>query len=97
MNDWVVDYLRQADHLASTGIVERDGWSRRKKRDFANSVVDQMAEDGEIQALYRDFKNEIERAQNAQVSSMNTFVLCLFRLQTNRKNQDSHSRHNYSP
>lgn len=77
LNDWVVDYLKQEDHLTSDKIVERDGWSTKRKRDYANSLVDTMDEDGEIQALYRDFKNEIEVAQNAQVSiSHGSLLIC---------------------
>ena len=68
LNEWVVDYLKQEDHLTADKIVERDGWSTKRKCAYAYEVVDKMEADGEVKALHRDFKNEIETAQNPQVS-----------------------------
>ncbi len=67
LNDWVVDFLKEEEYCTPDKIIERDSWSTRKRRDYANSVVDRMEEAGEIKKLHRDFKNEINNAQNAHV------------------------------
>jgi len=69
LNEWVVDYLVEEDYCTPEKIVERDRWSTKKRRHYANKIVDKMVEDGEIKRLHRDFKNEIEDALERQVSS----------------------------
>lgn len=66
--EWVVDYLNQAGYNAPEKIVKRDGWSTRKRRKYANKIVDAMETDGKIKALYKDFKNEIDSARNANTA-----------------------------
>ena len=48
--------------------MQREKWSIRKKRDYANEVVDTMEQKGEIRALYRDFKHNLEAAREVKVS-----------------------------
>ncbi|KAI9796087.1 MAG: hypothetical protein M1833_006509 [Piccolia ochrophora] len=67
LNDWVVDYLKNADYTSAEKIVERDGWSTKKKRDYANQVVDELEQKHEIRKLYDDFKNQLNGARNAEV------------------------------
>lgn len=64
--EWVVDYLNQAGYNAPAKIVKRDSWSTRKRRKYANKIVDAMQTDGKIKALYHDFKNEIDSARNSK-------------------------------
>lgn len=66
--EWIVDYLIAEDHLSKDKLFERESWSRKKKRKYANNIVDAMAADGEIDSLYKDFKNNLEAARNAKVS-----------------------------
>ena len=68
LNEWVIDYLRDEGYLSPDKIVERDGWNTRKRRDFANSVVDHMEERGEIKRLHRDYRNEIDTAREAKAA-----------------------------
>lgn len=68
LNEWVVDYLEAEGFCIPEKIVERDRWSTRKRREYANTIVDRMETAGEIKRLHRDFKTEIEDAQNKQVS-----------------------------
>ncbi|KAI9709491.1 MAG: hypothetical protein M1820_003251 [Bogoriella megaspora] len=63
LNEWVIDYLRMEGYLTPEKIVERDGWNTRKRRDFANKVVDEMEESGEIKKLHRNYRDEIETAR----------------------------------
>ena len=73
LNEWVVDYLTQESHLDASKVVERDRWSVKRKCKYANEVTDQMETSGEIQSLYRDFKDEIEQAQNSGGVSLSHF------------------------
>jgi len=63
--EWVVDYLNQAGYNAPSKIVKRDNWSTRKRRKYANKIVDAMQTDGKIKSLYGDFKGEIDTARNS--------------------------------
>lgn len=69
LNEWVVDYLEAEEFCTPEKIVERDRWSTKKRRKYANGIVDRMEAAGEIKRLHRDFKNEIEDAQQKQVRS----------------------------
>ena len=68
LNEWVIDYLRDEGYLTPDKIVERDGWNTRKRRDFANSVVDDMEEKGEIKRLHKDYRTEIDSAREVKTN-----------------------------
>jgi hypothetical protein len=65
--DWVVVELEKGKHLRPSKIVERDSWSTKKRREYANKVVDGMGESGQIKKLYRDFRMEIDMAREKKV------------------------------
>lgn len=65
LNEWVIDHMTSSGYLTAALIVERDGWSTKKRRKYANSVVDTMEEEGEIKKLYTDFKREVSSAQRS--------------------------------
>lgn len=67
LNEWVLDWLRAEGHITPTKIVEREDWSERKRRDYANKVVDEIERAGEVRTLYRDFKGVLETARNYRV------------------------------
>ena len=62
-----MDYLLQEGHTTPDKIVERDGWKTKKRRKYAEKVVDGMEESGEIRRLYSDFKTEVDSARDATV------------------------------
>ncbi|MCJ1388115.1 hypothetical protein MMC18_000960 [Xylographa bjoerkii] len=64
LNDWILDWLENEGYETPEKIVERDKWSIKKRSDYANGVVDDMEQKGEIRALYRDFKNNLDTARN---------------------------------
>ncbi|MCJ1387042.1 hypothetical protein MMC17_010171 [Xylographa soralifera] len=64
LNDWILDWLRNEGYETPEKIVERDKWSIKKRSDYANKVVDEMEKKGEIRALYRDFKINLDIARN---------------------------------
>lgn len=78
LNEWVVDFLKEEGYCTPEKIVQRDGWSIKRRRKYANKVVDSMEEAGEIKKLHRDFRNEINTAQLANVSSPRVFILLKF-------------------
>ncbi|KAK3045083.1 hypothetical protein LTS18_014619, partial [Coniosporium uncinatum] len=61
--EYVVDFLRKEGHLTAEKIVGRDDWSTKRKEKYANEVVDEMEEKGEVRRLYRVYKAEIEVAR----------------------------------
>ena len=66
LNQYVLGVLQHAGLTTPEKIVERESWSNRKKGDFANKVVDDMAESGETQHLYKSFKGSLESARDAR-------------------------------
>jgi len=66
LNDFIVDYLRNEGTLDPEKIVERDSWKTKKRRKFAEKLVDEMEASGEIKRLYRDFRQEIDDAREAK-------------------------------
>ena len=68
LNQWVLDWLKTAGHTEPAKIVDRENWGVKRRGEFANKVVDGMEEKGEIKALYRDFKLNLEAAREAKVS-----------------------------
>ena len=67
LNSWVLSWLESEDHTSPEKIIEREKWSVKKRSEYANKVVDGMEEKGEIRALYRDFKINLEAAREAKV------------------------------
>ena len=47
-------------------IIEREGWSRRKKENLANKIVDGMVQNGEMKDLYKEFKQNLKAAVEAR-------------------------------
>jgi hypothetical protein len=68
LNDWVIDYLKQEGHATPDKIIERDSWKTKKRRKYAEKVVDQMEESGEVKRLYNDFRTEVNSARDAKVT-----------------------------
>lgn len=64
--EFIVDYLQTAGILDAQNIVERDSWTTKKRRKYANTVTDQMVDNGEVKKLWRDFRGEIDAARNAR-------------------------------
>jgi hypothetical protein len=67
LNDWIIDWLLTEGYLSKERVFERDSWSTKKKREYANKIVDSMQEQGEIRALYQDFRNSVDVARDAKV------------------------------
>ena len=68
LNDWVVDRLKTDGHLAAPKLAEREDWSTNKRNKFAIRIVDEWEAEGEIKALYRDFKINLDHARQGKLT-----------------------------
>ena len=63
LNSWVLDWLSAESHTIPAKIIQREGWSTRKRGEYANRVVDSMEDTGQIRALWRDWKIILDQAR----------------------------------
>lgn len=63
--EWVKDYLARGGHLTAEKLVKREKWSDKKRHKAALKIVDRMESDGEVQKLYRLYKDQVEFAVEA--------------------------------
>lgn len=64
LNSWVLDQLEAEGHLKSKKLKERENWTRKKRGDYANKIVDGWSGSGkQIKGLWRDFKIQLESAR----------------------------------
>ncbi|KAK7192006.1 hypothetical protein PSPO01_01578 [Paraphaeosphaeria sporulosa] len=66
LNSWVIDYLNRQGHCTSEELVRRDKLSQRKRQKIANKIVDEMDSNGEIKKLYRQYKEQVNFALEAE-------------------------------
>ncbi|KAF2031194.1 hypothetical protein EK21DRAFT_99940 [Setomelanomma holmii] len=59
---WVKDYLAREGHLTAEKLVQRDGWSDKKREKAARKIVKAMEENGEIRKLYHAYKDQVSYA-----------------------------------
>ena len=68
LNDWVIDRLKTDGHLGAPKLAEREDWNTNKRSKYANRIVDEWEEEGEIKALYRDFKINLDVARQGKLT-----------------------------
>lgn len=68
LSEWVIDWLIQEGHCTPARLVERDRWRAAKRSEYADKVMEDMEQRGEIKALFKAFQAEINAAMNAEVS-----------------------------
>ncbi|KAL8946195.1 MAG: hypothetical protein Q9222_007380, partial [Ikaeria aurantiellina] len=66
LNQFVLDLLRAEGHTTPEKIIQREGWSVKKREKYANGVVDGMEADGQMRELYKEFKENLEAAREAK-------------------------------
>jgi hypothetical protein len=59
---WVKDYLAREKHLTAEKLVQRDGWSDKKREKAALKIVKNMEDVGEIRKLYHLYKDQMKYA-----------------------------------
>ncbi|PGH31828.1 hypothetical protein GX50_05380 [[Emmonsia] crescens] len=68
LNEWIIDYLKRKGIFSDNEILEREHWSQKKRTKYANQVVDDMEEGGEINRLWRDFSTNLKAARETKES-----------------------------
>lgn len=71
LNQWVQAFLASKGHLNAAKLVERDGWSIKKRSKYANKIVDRMEREGDISRLWREFNIN---TQDARMSKQGRFA-----------------------
>ncbi|KAL9596394.1 MAG: hypothetical protein Q9219_005829 [cf. Caloplaca sp. 3 TL-2023] len=75
LNQVILERLRDEGHTTPEKIVEREGWSVKRRAKYANKVVDEMEEEGAMRELYKEFKENLEAARNAKNEITTTIAL----------------------
>jgi hypothetical protein len=68
LNQFIECELESEGYLTGEKLKERLKWSERKKRKYANDIVDKWVLEGKIKGLYADFKQHIDKAETAQTN-----------------------------
>ncbi|KIW00029.1 uncharacterized protein PV09_08381 [Verruconis gallopava] len=63
LNSWIVDWLENEGYLTDKKIVKRDRWDEPRRRKYAKKVVETMEATGQIKALWRQFRDEVDGAR----------------------------------
>jgi len=66
LNDWVVTWLIAQGYNTSEKIVQRDTWSTKKRRKYANKIVDRMEQEGVVAKLWRSFRDNLDEARSSK-------------------------------
>ena len=66
LNEWVIDQLENEGYLTPDKLAEREKMKAKKRRDYANELVDGWEATGILKTLYRDFKGQLEAARESK-------------------------------
>lgn len=63
---WVKDYLAREGHLTAEKLVQRDGWTDKKRHKAAEKIIATMEEKGEMRKLYHLYKDQMTYASEVR-------------------------------
>lgn len=63
---WVVQWIDANGYSTAEKLVERDRWSTKKRRKYANRIADRMEKEGVVKKLWREFRDSIDRAAESK-------------------------------
>ncbi|KAK5113730.1 hypothetical protein LTR85_010747 [Meristemomyces frigidus] len=66
LNEWVIQWLNKSGYNSAEKIVQRDRWSTKKRRKYANKVADRMEQEGVVGDLWRAFRGKIDEARSSK-------------------------------
>jgi hypothetical protein len=66
LNEWVIDCLKNDKHLTPAKLAEREEWSKKKRSEYANRIVDEWDANDQIKNLYHDFKLNLQEAREGK-------------------------------
>jgi hypothetical protein len=64
--EWVVQWIDGAGYSSVKELKKRDKMSTKKRRKYANKIVDRMVEEGVVKKLWKEFRGTIDEASNAK-------------------------------
>lgn len=64
--EWVVLWIDGHGYSGAKELKKRDKMSTKKKRKYANKIVDRMADEGVLKKLWKEFRGTIDEASNAK-------------------------------
>ncbi|KAI8628616.1 hypothetical protein F5Y19DRAFT_476164 [Xylariaceae sp. FL1651] len=64
LKEWVEERLEDEKWMTAQKLREREKMKAKRRRVLANNIVDGWQENGIVNALYADFKNNLENARN---------------------------------
>ncbi len=74
LNQTVLQWLADDGQLTPQKIIARDNLRQKKRQKEANKVVDDMEETGVMRDLYRQFKENLEAARDAKVTTSRVLI-----------------------
>jgi hypothetical protein len=63
---WVRDYLAREGHLTAEKLVQRDGWTNKKREKASLKIIKKMEASGEIRKLYVLYKEQMKYASEVR-------------------------------
>ena len=69
----MLGYLTTAGHVSDGEVVRRERWNSRKRKRFANEVLNEMVDSGQVEIMYRDYKRTLELACSTKVGQRERF------------------------
>jgi hypothetical protein len=64
--EWVVIWIDGKKYSTPKELQKRDKMSTKKRRKYANKIVDRMADEGVLKQLWKEFRGTIDDAANAK-------------------------------
>ena len=64
--EWVVIWIDGKKYSTPKELKKRDKMSTKKRRKYANKIVDRMADEGVLKQLWKEFRGTIDDAANAK-------------------------------
>ncbi|KXT15592.1 hypothetical protein AC579_9961 [Pseudocercospora musae] len=66
LNAYVEVWLERQGYGRADELSKRDKWSTKKRRKYANKILDRMKVEGEVKVLWNKFRESIEEARNSK-------------------------------
>jgi hypothetical protein len=64
--EWVKIWIDGNGYSSAKELKKRDKMSTKKRRKYANKIVDRMVDEGVVKKLWKEFRGTIDDAANAK-------------------------------
>ncbi|TKA23225.1 hypothetical protein B0A50_07618 [Salinomyces thailandicus] len=69
---WTIMWLTKSGYMSDEKVVQRERWKTKKRRKYANKVVDRMEQDGVVRELWREFRKSVDEAKGSKQGRFGT-------------------------